>query len=157
MEAMNKTLPTIKESADFLLKKIKTEAEPKKRLRLQAIYLLATKQARSRLELSTLLALHRHTIKNWLKLYEHGGIEKMLDLHQPAGKKSSLTDETLAALKARLATPQGFASYREIHQFLQTEHQVQIGYGAVHKLVRYNLKAKPKRPRPSNPKKTKRK
>lgn len=157
MEAMNKQLPTIKESADFLLKKIKAEAEPKKRLRLQAIYLLATQQARSRLELSTLLALHRHTIKNWLKLYEQGGIEKMLDLHKPAGKKSSLSDEALSELKQRLSTPAGFASYREIHQFLQTAHQVAIGYAAVHKLVRYNLKAKPKRPRPSNPKKTKRK
>ena len=154
MEAMNKKLPTITEAAEFLLKKMKAEAEPKKRLRLQAIYLLASQQAHSRRELADLLAVHRHTIKNWLKLYEHGGIEKMLDVHQPAGKKSSLSDEALSELKARLATPAGFASYREIHQFLHTEHGVTIGYAAVHKLVRYNLQAKPKRPRPSNPKKT---
>jgi transposase len=156
MEAMNKKLPTIKESADFLLKRMKAEAEPKKRLRLQAIYLLATQQARSRLELSTLLALHRQTIKNWLKLYEQGGIEKLLALYQPAGKKSSLSDEALAELQERLSTPEGFASYREIHQFLQTAHGVAIGYAAVHKLVRYTLRAKPQRPRPSHPKKTKR-
>ena len=157
MEAMNKKLPTINESADFLLKRMKAEAEPKKRLRLQAIYLLATQQARSRLELSHLLALHRHTIRNWLKLYEQGGLEKLLAVHNPAGKKSSLSDAAICALKRRLSTPEGFASYREIHRFLQSEHQVAIGYGAVHKLVRYNLQAKPKRPRPAHPKKTKRK
>jgi len=157
MEVMNKKLPMIKESADSLLKRIKAEAEPKKLLRLQVLYLLATKQARSRLELATLLALHRHTIKNWLKLYEQGGLAKLLDLYQPTGKKSSLSDEALAALKVRLATPEGFASYREILRFLHNEHQVAIGYGAVHKLVRYNLQAKPKRPRPSHPKKMKRK
>lgn len=155
MEAMNKKLPTINESADFLLKRMKAEAEPKKRLRLQAIYLLASKQARSRLELSQLLALHRHTIKNWLTLYEQGGLEKMLDLHKPEGKKSSLSDKALSALKERLSTPEGFASYREIHRFLQSEHRVAIGYAAVHKLVRYTLHAKPKRPRPAHPKKTK--
>ena len=157
MGAMNKKLPMITESADALLQRVKAEAEPKKRLRLQALYLLASKQARSRLELAALLALHRHTIKNWLKLYEQGGLDKLLDLYQPPGKKSSLSDEALAELKQRLATPQGFSSYREIHQFLHTEHGATLGYGAVHKLVRYQLQAKPKRPRPANPKKTKRK
>lgn len=157
MGAMNKRLPTIKESADSLLKRMRAEAEPKKRLRLQALYLLATKQVHSRLELSRLLALHRHTIKNWLKLYEQGGLVHLLDLHQPEGKKSSLSDEALSELKRRLSTPEGFASYREIHRFLQAEHGVTIGYAAVHKLVRYNLQAKPKRPRPTHPKKTERK
>ena len=78
LEAMNKKLPIIKESADLLLTKIKAESESNKRLRLQAIYLIATKQVRSRPALSQLLALHHHTIKNWLKLYEQGGLEHLL-------------------------------------------------------------------------------
>ncbi len=153
MEAMNKKLPSIKESADVLLKKIKAESESNKRLRLQAIYLIATNQVRSRLALSQLLAVHRHTIKNWLNLYAQGGVAKLLEIQKPEGKKSSLSEQALSELKTRLATPEGFASYKEIHQFLHDDHQATIGYAAVHKLVRYNLKAKPKSPRPSNPKK----
>ena len=73
---------------------------------------------------------------NWLGLYETGGMEKMLARKKPTGKKSSLSDKALSELKTRLATPDGFASYKEIQQFLATQHQVQIGYAAVHKLVR---------------------
>ena len=153
MEAMNKPLPSIKESADFLLKKVKAESESNRRLRLQAIYLIATNQVRSRLALSQLLAVHRHTIKNWLNLYLQGGVAKLLEVQKPAGKKSSLSEQALSELKTRLATPEGFASYKEIHQFLHDDHHATIGYAAVHKLVRYKLKAKPKSPRPSHPKK----
>ena len=68
------------------------------------------------------------------------------------GQQSSLSDKALADLKARLATPEGFASYKEIHHYLQNQHLVPSGYAAVHKLVRYNLQAKAKGPRPSHPK-----
>ena len=152
---MNKKLPTIKESTAFLHQKLKAESDSQKRLRLQALYLLATKQARSRQALSQLLAVHRNTVATWLSLYDDGGLEKMLAIKKPEGRKSSLSEQALKALKERLQTTTGFATYREIHQFLRDEHHVPIGYGAVHRLVRYQLQAKPKRPRPSNPKKTK--
>lgn len=150
---MNKALPAIQESAQVLQQKLKAEADSKKRQRLQALYLIATKQARSRQSVSRLLAVHRNSVTNWLKLYEDGGVDKMLDIKKPAGKKSSLSDAALSELKGRLSTPSGFASYREIHQYLQQEHKVTIGYGAVHALVRYKLQAKPKSPRPSHPQK----
>jgi transposase len=154
---MNKALPTITESVQLLHQKLKAEADPQKRLRLQGLYLIASKQARSRQAVSQLLAVHRNTVAGWLSLYQHGGIDQMLNIKRPAGKKSSLSDQALTDLKERLAQPEGFASYREIHQYLQREHKIHIGYAAVHKLVRYNLKAKPKSPRPAHPKKTKQK
>jgi len=154
---MNKALPTITESVQLLQQKLKAEADPHKRLRLQALYLLASQQARSRQAVSQLLAVHRNTVATWLAHYEAGGIDLMLDIKKPAGKQSSLSEKALSDLKERLAKPEGFASYREIHQYLQREHKVQIGYAAVHKLVRYHLQAKAKSPRPSHPKKTKRK
>lgn len=151
---MNKALPIIKESDTLLHHKLKAETDPRKRLRLQALYLIASRQARSRQAVSQLLAVHRNTVADWLKVYATSGLEKMLDLHKPHGKPSSLSDKALTDLKTRLATPHGFASYKEIHQYLQVEHKVSIGYAAVHALVRYNLKAKLKSGRPSHPKKT---
>jgi hypothetical protein len=46
---MNKSLPTITESPATLQKRLRREPEAKKRLRLQALYLLASGQAASRL------------------------------------------------------------------------------------------------------------
>lgn len=154
---MNKALPTIKESVKGLQRQLKAESDSKKRLRLQALYLIATKQVRSRQSISQLLAIHRNSVTNWLTLYEAGGVAKMLDFKKPQGKKSSLSEEALSDLKERLSTPAGFASYREIHQYLQEEHNVTIGYAAVHALVRYKLQAKPKSPRPSHPQKKRKK
>jgi hypothetical protein len=63
---MNKKLPIIKESPKVLPQKLKNEADPKKHLRLQVLYLITSKQARSRQAVSQLLAVHRHTVADWL-------------------------------------------------------------------------------------------
>ena len=65
---MNKCLPVITESSESLLLQLRTETGPKKRVRLHALYLLASGQAASRLALAKLLAVHRHTIQTWLQL-----------------------------------------------------------------------------------------
>jgi hypothetical protein len=64
---MNKLLPVITESVESLQTQLRPETDPKKRPRLQALYLLASGQATSRLVLAKLLAVHRHTIQTWLK------------------------------------------------------------------------------------------
>src|SRR3712207_27252 len=84
---MNKALPTITESVQLLQQKLKAEADPHKRLRLQAIYLLASKQARSRQAVSKLLVVHRNTVANWLSLYEQGGLEQMLPAKNRPAKR----------------------------------------------------------------------
>jgi hypothetical protein len=59
-------------------------------------------------------------------------------------------------LKERLSEPEGFGSYMEIQRWLAEEHGVELSYSTVHGIVRYDLEAKPKSPRPSHPKKTSR-
>jgi hypothetical protein len=54
-------------------------------------------------------------------------------------------------LQQRLATPKGFDSYRDIHQWLEQEHEIKVAYRTVHQLVRYKLKAKLKVARPQSP------
>jgi transposase len=151
---MYKPLPTITESPERLQKQLRAEPDAKKRQRLQALYVLASGQARSRLALAQLLAVHRHTVRAWLTLYETGGLKALLTIQQAPGKVSTLASPGLAQLQARLADPRGFASYREIQHYLATTHHVQLSYSAVHALVRYKLRAKAKAPRRSHPKKS---
>ena len=151
---MNKPLPTITESTTALQKRLHREFDVRKRQRLQALYLVASGQVTSRQALAQLLAVHRHTVRAWLTLYEAGGLKALLTIHKAPGKVSRLTSPMLEKLHARLNEPQGFASYGAIQQYLAREHHLALSYSAVHALVRYKLGAKPKAPRRSHPKKT---
>ena len=151
---MNKKLPPIRESPQELQRRLRGEGAAKKRQRLQALYLLASGQARSRLALAHLLAVHRHTITTWLTRYETGGLAALLTIKTAPGKRPAVSAHVLHHLRARLAQPRGFASYGEVQHYLAQEHQVQLAYSTVHALVRYKLKAKLKAPRRSHPKKT---
>jgi transposase len=151
---MYKALPTITESADALQHHFRAEKDPQKRQRLQALYLLASGQAASRLAIAELLAVHRHTVRAWLATYEKGGLRALLTIKKAPGKRSALTPAVRAQLLTRLRQPRGFGSYREIQQYLATEHHVHLAYSSVHGVVRYQLQAKPKAPRRSHPKKT---
>ena len=151
---MYKALPTITESAAALQHRFRTEKDPQKRQRLQALYVLASGQAPSRLGIAELLAVHRHTVRAWLATYEEGGLPALLTLKKAPGKRSALTPAVRAQRQTRLREPQGFGSSREIQQYLATEHYVHLAYSTVHGVVRYQLQAKPKSPRRSHPKKT---
>jgi len=58
--------------------------------------------------------------------------------------------EALELLKQRLHSPEGFHSYGQIQQWLVTELGLDIAYKTVYQLVRYQLKAKLKVPRPQS-------
>lgn len=150
---MNKAVPKIKETAEEIREMLKNESQVKKQNRLQALYLIVKKEAKSRSKVAEILGFNRNTISDWFNLYEAGGLEKMLEIYQPPGANPKMTAEAIAEIKEVLATEKGFRTYKEIHQMVVKKYQIDIGYGGVHKLVRYKLEAKAKSPRPSNPKK----
>ena len=151
---MNKPLPPIAERPELLQTQLRIETDPKKRSRLHALYLLARGQAASRLALAKLLAVHRHTIQAWLRLYEEGGLSALLSIKKAPGRRPSLTPPILRELQDRLAQARGFGSYGEIQRYLAQAHKVDLAYSTVHAVVRYRLQAKPKAPRRSHPKKS---
>jgi transposase len=151
--AMNKPLPLITEGPEQLQRRLRVEPDAKKRARLQALYLLASGQATSRLMLAKLLAVHRHTIQTWLKLYEAGGLQALLTIHKAPGKRPAVSPLVLTKLQEQLAAVHGFGSYGEVQQYLARTHKIALAYSTVHKLVRYKLRAKLKAPRRSHPKK----
>ncbi len=152
---MNRPVPPISESPDELKQLLTCERHPGKRQRLHALFLLASGQARFRTQAATLLGVDRNTISRWLEQYHQGGLAQLLDLYVSPGKVPALNTAQRAQLQARLAEPDGFASYGDIQQWIATTLGVQMGYHAVHTLVHDKLGARPKVARPTHEKKRK--
>ena len=151
---MNKAVPKIKETAEEIREMLKHESQVKKQNRLQALYLIVTKQAKSRSKVARMLGFNRNTISKWLALYEASGLDKLLDIYKPMGAKAKIPSAAIEEIKQKLATTKGFRTYKEIHESVVKKYGVDVVYSGVHSLVRYKLEAKAKVPRPSNPKKT---
>ena len=135
---------------------MRRERDPKRKARLHLLVLLKSGQVTSRGQAAAHLALHRNTVATWLRRYRDGGLEALLTYKEagaPAGQKT-LPRAVFAQLQARLATSRGFASYGELQQWLRQAFGLEVPYTTLHGIVRYQLKAKLKRPRPSHAKKT---
>ena len=153
---MRKDIPLIREDVATLKQRFLREPHPTKRQRLHMLYLLASHHATSRVAVATILGVSRNTVARWLTTYATAGLSGLLQVYVPAGKVPALTPDQVAILRANLADPTGFASYPAIQAWIQTTFGTTMSVNAVHKLVRYKLGAKPKVPRPTNPKKTRR-
>jgi transposase len=156
---MYQPLPAITEDLDTLQARLRSERDPQLRPRLHLLVLLKSGQVTNRRHAAAHLAVHRNTITSWLQRYRHGGLEGLLTYKEPgapSGQKT-LPPAVFAQLKARLAAPTGFASYVDMQQWLREEFALDVPYKTLHGIVRYQLKAKLKRPRPTHAKKTLRK
>ena len=152
---MRKKMPTITESADELHQWMKQDKDVTKRHRLQALYLAASGRAHHRQEIAELLGVHRHRVAAWFDAYATGGLDHMLHSQVPRPPlRQRITATALTALQETLQAPHGFAGYEQIRVWLAEEHQGTLAYARVHALVRYKLRAQPKRPRPSHAKNT---
>ena len=151
-------LPEIDESVDRLDAQVRSEQNAQVQRRLQMLLLLKSGKAESRSAAARHLGVHRNTIANWLQLYEAGGIEKLCEIQEPGPDpgQQSIPPEAMKALKRRLSKPEGFGSYKEIQRWLAKAHGLDLPYSTVHQIVRYDLGAKLKTPRPSHPKKASR-
>ncbi len=150
---MNKALPKIKETEEELRELLKSSQGVKRQNRLQALYLIVTGQAKSRIKVSRMLGFSRNTISEWFRLYEENGLAKLLEIYKPFGAKSKIPEEAIKEITEILGTEKGFRTYTEIHQLIVKKYKIEINYSNVHHLVRYKLKGKAKSPRPSNPQK----
>lgn len=153
IEELYKALPEIRESEKELKELLTKEKDYRAKQRLQALYLLCTLQAKTRLKVSRMLGVSRDTVGRWLSSYDKGGVSKLLDIHHPSGRQSSLPQQYKEELKDRLSAPQGVSSYKGLWMELRERYGVRITYQALYHYVRYRLKAKLKVPRKSHIKK----
>lgn len=152
---MNKKLPEVKESVENLKELRRKETNPVLLQRLQALYLIASGQAKRKTKIAELLGVGRNAVGRWLKIYETEGLAELLKIKQAKGNPPSVVGKVKEELEAELNKAEGFASYGAIREYLWEQHGVQLSYSRVHKLVRYEMGAKPKSARPSNPAKKK--
>jgi len=61
------------------------------------------------------LGVHRHTVSDWVELYEEGGIEKIQEVEDPGPDpgQQSIPPEVMEALKDRPAGQKGLAVTRK--------------------------------------------
>jgi putative transposase len=59
-----------------------------------------------------------------------------------------MNPETVERLERELLEPEGFSSYKEVHQWLRSCCEVPVAYRTVHEWTRSRLKGKLKVPRP---------
>jgi transposase len=140
----------IKESQEELEKAVKYAQEASSLERLQMLYWLKSGQVTSRSEIAERLGRDEATITRWLRKYKDGGSRGLLEVKQAPGKQPIVSGENLERLKQRLEEPQGFPSYNQIQQWLESELGLSIAYKTVDQLVRYSLGAKLKVPRPQS-------
>ena len=137
----------ITESLEELKHRLQHDSQASHHERLQMLYWLKQGLVSSRQQLSQLLNRGETTITRWLTAYRQGGLAQLLEVKTAPGKPCALSPEMMEKLKERLQDPRGVSSYKEIWQWLR-EQGVEVGYSTVHRIVRYQLKAKLKVPRP---------
>ena len=150
---MKKALPEIQESVFELKQLLKAERKPRRRERLQMLYLFRTGQAKTRKSAAQMLSVHRITVSSWLDAYERGGLGRLLHMKTKPNHQSSLPLHVLHTLKRKLRRRRGFDSYKSIQRWLQKRYSLCIPYSTIHGIVRYGLKAKLKVGRKSHVKK----
>jgi transposase len=116
--------------------------------RVQALYLLKTKQVETVQHLATILGRNRVTVQRWLRSYRSGGLRQLLSQHKSQGRPMLISSESIASLKEELKDPEGFSSYKEVQLWLKAVLGIEANYHVVHRLVRYKLQAKLKSSRP---------
>lgn len=140
----------IKESEAELKKLLGLEKSGSGKERLQLLYLLKTKKAKTVKEAAEILGRNRVTLQDWLAKYRQGGLEKFLTRKVSTGRPRKIPRWAEKSLDRRLNEAQGFDSYGEICQWLTEDLGVVAPYKTVHKLVYYRLKASPKIARPKS-------
>ena len=138
-------LPPIVESATELLHLRQGERDERRRERLRLLWLLATGAAKDRQSAARQLGRNRETISRWLQDYAGGGLAALLRGPQRPGPASQgglvLDPGAEAAIRQRLAAPQGERSYLSLWQWARAEHALVQSYPHFHRWVRGQLGA----------------
>jgi len=142
----------ISETSEQLLILMKQQKKLPMRERVQALYLLKSKEADSIAHVARILGHNRVTVQGWLSEYKQSGLKGLLALKAHGGRQASIPPWAQTKLKKRLQQPRGFASYGDIVDWLASECGIQVQYWVVYDLVRRRWGAKPKRPRPCHSK-----
>lgn len=80
--------------------------------RVQLLYLLKTKQAKTVQYAAAVLGRNRVTLQKWLRSYRTGGLARLLETKKPSGRPRTIPIWAEESLQKRLQQPQGFDGYQ---------------------------------------------
>ncbi|WP_228009834.1 IS630 family transposase [Microcystis aeruginosa] len=140
----------ISESEAELKELLRQEKTGSGKERIQVLYLLKTKKAKTVTEAAEMLGRNRVTVQDWLEKYRQGGLEKLLSKKVSKGRPKKVTQWAEKALEKRLKEKEKFDSRVDICEWLEEKLGIEAKYKTVHKLVYYRLKASPKIARPKS-------
>jgi transposase len=142
----------VKESLEELAERLRQEQDSRVKERMQVLYWLKQENAPSISAIALAIGRHRATLQEWLATYREQGLTAMLEIKKSLGGRRVIPKWAEQRLARRLETPEGFKSYGEVQQWLESTLGVEAEYHAVYQMTRYRLKAKLKVPRPHNSK-----
>ena len=138
-------LPPIAESAAELLRLRQGERDERRRERLHLLWLLVSGAAQDRQSVAAQLGRNRETVSRWLQDYAAGGLAALLRAPQRPGPASQgglvLGPGAEAAIRARLAGPQGERGYLALWRWARAEHALSQSYPHFHRWARGQLGA----------------
>jgi transposase len=155
LDIMKILMPDIKESLDELYTKLHKERVAEVKRRIYMLVLIKEGKTSTRKAVARRIGVHRNTIRDWLGKYEKGGLDALIQIKSPGAPpgQRSFPAEVLASLKKRLSESTGFVSYVQLQTWLKETYDFFIKYKTLHRIIRYELKAKLKVPRRSHEKK----
>lgn len=140
----------VQESLEDLAERLRQAHKPRIKERLQVLYWLKQKKAPSISAIAKAVGRHRGTLQEWLATYREQGLETMLESKKSLGGSRIIPKWAEERLAQRLKEHEGFKSYGEVQQWLESTLGIEAQYHAVYQMTRYRLKAKLKVPRPQN-------
>ena len=135
----------VAETVQELLELRRVERDERRRERLHALWLVASGQISSRMELARRLGRNRETVSRWLADYAQAGLARLLrpaERPGPTGQGGTTLPATVQkAVRARLTQPHGERGYLSLWRWAKVEHGVQISYSRFYRWVRAQLGA----------------
>ena len=142
----------VAESVDQLKEMLEKQRYDTQRSKVQVLWWLKTGQAQQVNQLTHLSGYHRTTISSWLSKSRQGGLDALLAVRSKPGRPTAITGKIRQQLERELEDSEGFSSYKEVQRWLHALAVCRCLTLAMHKTVRYHLKAKLKQPRPRSEK-----
>lgn len=140
----------IKESEEELKKMFLGEKRGLRKERIYALYLLKKRDCKNIKELLEKIPRSRKTISGWIQKYKAGGMDMLLKITSPPGRKSVLSDDIMRKLKEKISNPASFSSYDDLHKQIENETGKNINKKTLYHICHYKLKAGRKKNRQSS-------
>ncbi len=144
----------ISEDKDYLEKLFSKIVKPLKKDRIKALIYIKSGKYVYQKAIAKKLGRKEETVGTWLRRYEQGGLELLLEVKSGGNNTRTLSERVLSSIEEKMTAPKTtITSYVELKAILEQESGEKIAYGALYSHCRRKYKSKLKVARKSHYKK----